>query len=72
MNGTVLRVCANVKHWRDAVMALCWSWTAKLEAAKGFHRLKTHRQLRILEAALTIQAARHAVRPDIERGAVAV
>jgi transposase-like protein len=39
MNGTVRRVCRNVKHWRDAAMALRWTAAAMLEAAKGFRRL---------------------------------
>lgn len=66
MNGTVRRVCRNVKHWRDAAMALRWTGAAMLEAAKGFRRLKAHRQLPILKAALTAHAARHAVRPALE------
>jgi hypothetical protein len=49
----VLRqVCRNVKRWRDARMALRWTGTAMLEAAKGFRRLKAHKQLPILRAAL--------------------
>ena len=44
----VRRVCRNVKHWRDAAMALRWTGAAMLEAAKGFRRLKAHRQLPIL------------------------
>ena len=49
----VLRqVCRNVKRWRDARMALRWTGTAMLEAKKGFRRLKAHKQLPILRAAL--------------------
>ena len=49
----VLRqVCRNVKRWRDARMALQWTGTAMLEAEKGFRRLKAHKQLSILSAAL--------------------
>src|SRR5215470_13222812 len=49
----VLRtVCRNVKRWRDARMALRWTGTAMLEAEKSFRRLKAHRQLPILKAAL--------------------
>lgn len=36
MNGTVRRVCRNLKHWRDAAMALRWAGAAMLEAAKKF------------------------------------
>jgi len=49
----VLRqVCRNVKHWRNARMALRWTGTAMLEAAKSFRRLKAHKQLPVLRAAL--------------------
>jgi transposase-like protein len=49
----VLRqVCRNVKHWRDARMALRWTATAMLEAEKSFRRLKAHKQLPLLRAAL--------------------
>ena len=39
MNGTIRRVCRNVKRWRDASMALRWTGAAMQEAAKGFRRL---------------------------------
>jgi len=65
MNGTVRRVCRNVKRWRDAAMARRWTGAAMLEAAKGFRRLKAHRQLPILKAALAAQAARHTVNPTL-------
>ena len=49
----VLRqVCRNVKRWRDARMALRWTATDMLEAEKRFRRLKAHKQLPILRAAL--------------------
>jgi putative transposase len=49
----VLRqVCRNVKRWRDALMALQWTATAMLEAEHSFRRLKAHKQLPILRAAL--------------------
>ena len=50
--GTVRRVCRNVKRWRNAAMALRWTAAGMLEAAKGFRRLKAHKQLPILRAAL--------------------
>ena len=50
-------VCRNVKHWRNAAMALRWTGAAMQEAAKGFRRLKAHKQLPVLQAALlAIQA----------------
>lgn len=49
----VLRqVCRNVKRWRDARMAWRWTATAMLEAEKSFRRLKAHKQLPVLRAAL--------------------
>jgi hypothetical protein len=38
MDGTIRRVCANVNHWRDADMNLCWSGAAMQAAVKGFRR----------------------------------
>jgi hypothetical protein len=52
----VLRtVCRNVKRWRNARMAVRWTGTAMLEAEKSFRRLKAHKQLPILRAALRHQ-----------------
>ncbi len=34
MNGTVRRVCRNVKRWTDASMALRWTGAGMIEAAK--------------------------------------
>jgi putative transposase len=58
--GTLRRVCRNVKHWRDASMALRWTSAAMIEAAKGFRRLKAHKQLSALRAALAAHQATHA------------
>ncbi len=52
MMGSIRRVCRNVKHWRDAAMALRWTGAAMQEAAKGFRRLKAHKQLPALRQAL--------------------
>src|SRR3977135_1172029 len=52
MMGTVRRVCRNVKRWHSASMALRWTAAAMDEAAKGFRKLKAHKQLPILRAAL--------------------
>ena len=48
----IRRVCRNVKRWRDAPMALRWTGAAVQEAAKGFRRLKAHKQLPLLRKAL--------------------
>jgi putative transposase len=52
MMGTIRRVCRNVKLWRNAAMALRWTGAAMQEASKGFRRLKAHKQLPVLRAAL--------------------
>ena len=68
----VLRqVCRNVKRWRDAKMALRWTAAGMMEAAKGFRRLKAHRQLPVLRAALAAHQAKHAINPDLEQQAKA-
>jgi transposase-like protein len=50
--STVRRVCRNVKRWRSASMAMRWTAAAMQEAVKGFRRLKAHKQLPALRAAL--------------------
>jgi len=50
--STVRRVCRNVKRWRSASMAMRWTAAAMQEAAKGFRRLKAHKQLPTLRVAL--------------------
>jgi putative transposase len=71
MNGTIRQVCRNVKRWRDAKMALRWTAAGMMEAAKGFRRLKAHRQLPVLRAALAAHRAKHAINPDLEQQAKA-
>ena len=52
MMGTIRRVTRNVKRWRNGTMALRWVAAGMIEAAKGLRRLKAHKQLPILRAAL--------------------
>ena len=52
-------------------MALRWTGAAMLEAAKGFRRLKAHKQLPILRAALAAHQASHSINPDLEQKAKA-
>ena len=42
-----------------------------LEAAKGFRRLKAHKQLPILRAALAAHQASHVINSDLEQQAKA-
>jgi putative transposase len=71
MMGTVRRVCRNVKRWQDASMALRWTSAAMLEAAKGFRRLKAHKQLSALRTALAAHQVKHAANSAIEPAAKA-
>lgn len=61
-------IIENVKHWRNAAIALRWTGAAMQEAAKGFRRLKVHKQLPVLQAALreiqTQQSVHSAVAPE--------
>jgi putative transposase len=66
--GTVRRVCRNVKRWRNAAMALRWTAAGMLEAAKGFRRLKAHKQLPTLRAALAAHHAKHTTKEKLEDG----
>lgn len=66
MMGTVRRVCRNVKRWQNIDMALRWTAAGMMEATKGFRRLKAHKQLPALRAALAAHQARHATKPKLE------
>ncbi len=65
--GTVRRVCRNVKRWRNAAMALRWTAAGMMEATKGFRRLKAHKQLPILNAALAAHQVRNAAKQKLEK-----
>ena len=67
MMGTVRRVCRNVKRWRNADMALRWTTAGMMEATKGFRRLKAHKQLPILKAALAAHQAKHTTKQKLEQ-----
>jgi putative transposase len=63
MMGTIRRVTRNVKRWRDAGMALRWVAAGMIEANKGFRRLKAHKQLSVLRAALQTRHNRMTINP---------
>ena len=71
MNGTIRRVCHNVKNWQDASMALRWTGAGMMEAAKGFRRLRAYKQLPILRAALLAHQAKYVSKPELEQNAKA-
>jgi hypothetical protein len=47
-------------------MALRWTSAAMIEAAKGFRRLKAHKQLPSLRAALLAHQEEYAVGKDLD------
>src|SRR3954468_18394458 len=67
MMGTIRRVTRNVKRWRDAGMALRWVAAGMIEANKGFRRLKAHKQLSVLRAALQAHHDRMTIKPGCPR-----
>lgn len=71
MNGTIRRVCRNVKRWQDAKMALRWTAAGMMEATKGFRRLKAHKQLQILRSALAARQAKQEINSNLEQQAKA-
>ena len=48
-------------------MALRWTSAAMLEATKGFRRLKAHKQLPTLRAALLARQDKHLIASDLEQ-----
>jgi hypothetical protein len=52
-------------------MVLRWTGAAMQEAAKGFRRLKAHKQLPTLRAALLAHQVKHSINPDLEQQAKA-
>lgn len=57
LNGAVRRIGGRVKRCRDGRMARRWVATAALEAARTFRRLKGHRDIGQLVAALRARDA---------------
>ena len=54
--GTIRRVTRNVKRWRDGKMAKRWTALGLQEAGRRFKRIKGHRHLPALVAALARRA----------------
>jgi transposase-like protein len=52
MNGTLRRVTRNVKRWRNESMIRRWVALAVAEAQRGFRRVKGHKTMHTLIAAL--------------------
>lgn len=52
LNSGIRRISKRVKRWRDGGMVLRWAAASALEAEKHFHRLKGHKAMPSLLAAL--------------------
>lgn len=52
MNGSLRRIARNVKRWKDEKMIRRWVALGIAEAEKGFRRVKGHKDILVLVAAL--------------------
>ncbi len=52
MNGCIRRTTRRVKRWDDGTMILRWVLVGVLEAARGFRRLKGHKDMPLFVARL--------------------
>jgi len=52
MNGSLRRIARNVKRWKDEKMIRRWVALGIAEAQKGFRRVKGHKDMLVLVAAL--------------------
>jgi putative transposase len=57
LQGLLKRVARRVKRWRGGSMALRWAATALIEAARGFRRIRGHRDLDAFNASLSSAVA---------------
>jgi transposase-like protein len=62
LNGAIARYTRNVKRWKDASMALRWVASALSDASRRFRKLRGHRDMKTLLAALDAHA--QGVTPD--------
>lgn len=58
LQGSIKRVSRRVKRWRGGSMALRWTATALMEAERTFRRIKGHREMPQLLAALEVRISR--------------
>ena len=61
LNGAIAHHTRNVRRWRDGQMLLRWIGAALHEATRGFRRIRGHRDLPVLCAALQ----RHHAAPTV-------
>lgn len=56
LNGSIRRIQRRVKRWRDGAMVRRWAALGILEAQQGFRKLRGHKGMHILVAALRDRA----------------
>ena len=61
LQGSIKRIVRNVKNWQSGSMALRWCVTALAEAEKNFRRVKGHREMPQLLAALEVVVNKNAL-----------
>lgn len=72
LNGRIRTTARRVKRWDDGTMILRWVLVGVLEAARGFRRLKGHKDIKALVARLKQHAEAGAAQPaavDAKRSA---
>ena len=67
MNSIIRQVCRNVKRWRNAKVGLRWTSAGMLGAKKSFRRLKAHKNLLVLKAALQSHRTAQTATPAVDR-----
>ncbi|MFN9108355.1 MAG: IS256 family transposase, partial [Betaproteobacteria bacterium] len=66
LNGSIAHFTRNVKRWKDGQMTLRWIAGALSDAKRRFRKLRGHRDMKALLAALDAKSASVA---DVERKA---
>lgn len=66
LNGRIRTTARRVKRWDDGTMILRWVLVGVLEAARGFRRLKGHKDMKALVARLKQHAEATAAQPVVD------
>ena len=71
MNGRIRTTARRVKRWDGGTMVLRWVLVGVLEAARGFRRLKGHKDMNVLVAKLKAHDGSNLVQPAVDAKSVA-
>lgn len=58
LNGSIAHYTRNVKRWKDGQMTLRWAASALSDASARFRKLRGHRDMKVLTAALNSRLAK--------------